>query len=98
MFSRSFVDIRAGVRGTDGRLAVLNPFVPQLGHRLAVRTLRGAGSSTCRAGELRLPARRFVAAVRDGSAVPTAPATPSPTWRSSTTSTGRRHGPTPATL
>ena len=72
MFSRSFVDIRAGVRGTDGRLAVLNPFVPQLGHRLAVRTTEGRRvEHLSRRPSYDFQLDAFVAAVRAGSAVPT---------------------------
>ena len=64
----------ARVRGDRGTLSVLNPIGPQIYHRLTVRTpgrtyserLRGDASYTYQL-------RAFVAAVRDGTPVPTGP-------------------------
>jgi predicted dehydrogenase len=74
LFSAWLVRASARVEASSGRLAVLNPFMPQMFHRLRVvtpagtRTERVAGAPTY---DCQL--RAFVAAVRDGAAVPTGP-------------------------
>lgn len=75
LLSRWLLRPTAMVQGTEGRLHVLNPFAPQFYHRVRVRTRSGsrtekvAGSPTY---DYQL--RAFVAAVRDGTPVPTGPA------------------------
>ncbi|HYR96065.1 MAG TPA: Gfo/Idh/MocA family oxidoreductase [Candidatus Binatus sp.] len=75
LFSAWLLRASATVQGSEGRLAVLNPFLPQIFHRLRVvnaagrRVERVAGAATY---DCQL--RAFVAAVRDGATVPTGPA------------------------
>ena len=72
MLSARLIDVSARVEGTRGRLRILNPWMPQLFHRLRVETpngsrserLGGPGSYTCQL-------KAFVRAVRDGAPVPT---------------------------
>ena len=71
MMSRRLLDASARVEGTRGRMRILNPWMPQLFHRLRVETERGArserspgpGSYTCQL-------RAFVRAVREGAPAP----------------------------
>jgi len=75
LFSAWLLRVSAAVRGDAGELSVLNPVVPHLYHRLRVRTKDGTRVE-------RLPGdatythqlRAFVAAVREGTPVPTDPA------------------------
>jgi predicted dehydrogenase len=65
----------ASVEGRAGRLRVLNPFLPQVFHRL--RVVSGAGRRTERVagpGSYDAQLRAFVAAVHDGAPIPTGPA------------------------
>jgi predicted dehydrogenase len=74
LFSAWLVRASASVQGSAGRMTVLNPFVPQLYHRLRVvnaagtRVERVAGPPTY---DCQL--RAFVRAVREGASVPTPP-------------------------
>ena len=74
LFSAWVVRASASVQGSAGRITVLNPFVPQLYHRLRVvnaggtRVERVAGAPTY---DCQL--RAFVSAVRDRTPVPTTP-------------------------
>lgn len=74
LFSRWLLRASARVEGSDGRLLVLNPYLPQFYHRLRVvtsgtsRTERVAGAATY---DYQL--RAFVAAVRQGVPIPTDP-------------------------
>ncbi|MBI1813431.1 MAG: Gfo/Idh/MocA family oxidoreductase [Deltaproteobacteria bacterium] len=72
LFSAALLRIRALVRGDRGELRVINPVAPHLWHRLSVRTERGTTSERV-AGDATYThqLRAFVAAVRDGTAVPT---------------------------
>jgi predicted dehydrogenase len=74
LFSPILLRASARVRGDRGDLAVLNPIAPQFFHRLSVRTdrstrherIHGDATYTCQL-------RAFVAAVREGGALPTSP-------------------------
>ena len=74
LFSAWVVRASASVEGSAGRITVLNPFVPQLYHRL--RLVNAAGT---RVEHIAGPPtydcqlRAFVSAVRDRTAVPTTP-------------------------
>ncbi len=72
LFSAALLRIRALVRGDRGEMRVINPIAPHLWHRLTVRTERGTTSERV-AGDATYThqLRAFVAAVRDGAAVPT---------------------------
>jgi predicted dehydrogenase len=64
-----------GIEGSRGRIAVLNPIAPQFFHRLRVSTPeRTRGERVAGAPSYDCQLRAFVAAVRDGTAVPTHPA------------------------
>lgn len=65
----------ARVEGTKGVMSVLNPFLPQLFHRLRVRTPAGSRVEQVYGAPTYLAQlRAFVAAVRSGAPVPTGPA------------------------
>jgi predicted dehydrogenase len=74
LFSTWLVRASASVDGSEGRLSVLNPIAPQLFHRLRV-----TGRSGTRMERVPGPPtydcqlRAFVAAVREGTPVPTGP-------------------------
>ena len=75
LFSAWVLRASATVEGSDGRLAVLNPFVPQLFHR--VRVVSGARRRVERVpgpATYDCQLRAFVGAVRDRKPVPTGPA------------------------
>jgi predicted dehydrogenase len=75
LLSAWLVRASARVDGSEGRVGILNPVMPQLFHRLRVvspagrRTEQIAGAPTY---DCQL--RAFVAAVRDGAPIPTGPA------------------------
>jgi predicted dehydrogenase len=75
LLSAWLVRATARVEGTDGVVSVLNPVLPQLYHRLRVVTPAGRRSERV-AGAPTYDAqlRAFVAAVRDGTPIPTGPA------------------------
>jgi predicted dehydrogenase len=74
LLSPVLVRISARVRGDRGELAVLNPVVPHLFHRLTVRTPAGKRSERLRGDATYThQLRAFVAAVRGGPPVPTDP-------------------------
>jgi predicted dehydrogenase len=63
------------VQGTEGQLRVLNPYAPQFYHRVSVRTRGGSRTEkVAGAPTYEYQLRAFVAAVRDGTPVPTGPA------------------------
>jgi predicted dehydrogenase len=72
MLSRRLLDVSARVEGTRGRMRILNPWMPQLFHRLHVETERGSrseqspgpGSYTCQLAA-------FLRAVRGTAPAPT---------------------------
>jgi predicted dehydrogenase len=72
MLSRRLLDVSARVEGTRGRLGILNPWMPQLFHRLRVETERGARSERC-PGPATYTAQldAFVRVVRGGEPGPT---------------------------
>jgi predicted dehydrogenase len=72
LFSAQLLAMSARVEGTLGRMDVINPVVPQLWHRLSVRTAEGRRSErvpgdASYTGQL----RAFVRWVREGVAMPT---------------------------
>src|SRR5437867_2811861 len=74
LLSAWLVRAAASVQGSHGRIGILNPFMPQLYHRL--RLVNAAGSRVERvagAATYDCQLRAFVAAVRDGAPVPTGP-------------------------
>ncbi|HJQ83025.1 MAG TPA: Gfo/Idh/MocA family oxidoreductase, partial [Candidatus Binatia bacterium] len=74
LFSAWVVRASARVVGSAGQIAVLNPFVPQIYHRLRTVTPRGSRvERVAGAPTYDCQLRAFVAAVRDGAAVPTGP-------------------------
>jgi predicted dehydrogenase len=67
--------IGARVIGTEGRITVLNFVAPQFLHRLRVKTPAGARSERVAGSpSYDYQLRAFVAAVRDGTPIPTGPA------------------------
>jgi predicted dehydrogenase len=74
MWSWSVLRLMARVEGSDGTMSVLNPFSPQHGHVLTVRSRRGRRWEKV-AGEPTYvhQLRAFVAAVRDGTPTLTPP-------------------------
>jgi predicted dehydrogenase len=69
--------VRASARvdGSGGRVGVLNFIAPQYFHRLRVKTAAGARTErVSRTASYEYQLRAFVAAVREGAAVPTGPA------------------------
>jgi predicted dehydrogenase len=72
MLSRRLVDVSGRVEGTRGRMRILNPFMPQLFHRLRVDSpggtrrerVPGPGTYTCQL-------RAFVRKVVEGALAPT---------------------------
>ncbi len=74
LFSAALVRVRARVRGDRGELSVFNPIVPQVWHRLTLRTETGTQREHVRADSTYThQLRAFVAAVRDGAPFPTNP-------------------------
>ena len=75
LLAAEVIRITARVRGTQGSLWVLNPIAPQFFHRLRVVTPAGTRAERV-AGEASYDCqlRAFVAAVRQGTPVPTHPA------------------------
>jgi len=72
MLSRRLLDVSARVEGTRGRMRILNPWMPQLFHRLRVETPQGARSEQSPGpGTYSCQLEAFVRAVRDGAPVPT---------------------------
>jgi predicted dehydrogenase len=72
----SLVLLRASarVRGDTGQMAVLNPIAPHFYHRLTVRTSKGTRRERVRGDATYThQLRAFVAAVRNGTPVPTGP-------------------------
>jgi predicted dehydrogenase len=75
LLSRWLVRASARVEGTGGRLQVLNPIAPQFFHRLRVLTPAGTRTEkVAGAATYDYQLRAFVAAVREGTPVPTDPA------------------------
>jgi predicted dehydrogenase len=82
MLSRRVVDVSGRVEGTQGRMRILNPFMPQLFHRLRVETSHGSrseriggpGTYTCQLEALRASCART-------RPCPPTSTTPSRTWR-----------------
>ncbi|MEZ4216879.1 MAG: Gfo/Idh/MocA family oxidoreductase [Myxococcota bacterium] len=72
MWSARLLDLSARVVGSEGELRFLNPVMPQLLHRLRVRTRSGTRTERA-AGEPTYTAqlRAFVRAVDEGAAIPT---------------------------
>ena len=72
MFSSAVFRLRASVVGEDGELRVFNPVVPQLFHRLSLRTPSGSKSEKVR-GDATYTSqlRAFAAHVRGGERMPT---------------------------
>jgi predicted dehydrogenase len=72
MLSRRLLDASARVEGTRGRLRILNPWMPQLFHRLRVETERGSRSERC-PGPATYTAQlaAFARVVRGGAPAPT---------------------------
>jgi predicted dehydrogenase len=72
LFSRTLLRVHLEARGTEGSMRVFNPILPQLYHRVTVRTAAGRsvervpgdGTYTCQL-------RAFVRTVRGGPACPT---------------------------
>ncbi len=74
LFSRTLLRASARVRGDRGELAVLNPIVPHLFHRLSVRTAAGVRRERVKGdATYTLQLCAFVAAIRDGTPIPTGP-------------------------
>ncbi|MEN8181091.1 MAG: Gfo/Idh/MocA family oxidoreductase [Myxococcota bacterium] len=72
LFSTALLRLEARVRGDAGELRVTNPFLPQLYHRLRVRTPRGTRTEVLRGdASYTHQLRSFVKAVRAGAALPT---------------------------
>ena len=75
LLSWSVVRASASVVGSAGRLSVLNPWLPQLYHRLRLVTTSGARTERVFGpASYDCQLRAFVAAVREGKPVPTSPA------------------------
>jgi predicted dehydrogenase len=75
LFSAALLRAAARVVGSAGRIDVVNPIAPQLFHRLRVRTPAGTRREHVAGGtSYECQLRAFVAAVREGSPVPTGPA------------------------
>jgi predicted dehydrogenase len=75
LLSRWLLRPTAHVQGTEGRLRVLNPFAPQFYHRVRVQTRSGSRTEkVAGAATYDYQLRAFIAAVRDGTPVPTGPA------------------------
>lgn len=75
LFSASLLKLQAIVRGDAGELRVFNPFVPHFAHRITVRTRTGTHRERVRGdATYSHQLRAFVAAVRDGTPIPTDPA------------------------
>ena len=75
LLSRWLLRPTASVQGTEGYLKVLNPFAPQFYHRVRVRTRAGSRTEkVAGAATYDYQLRAFVAAVREGTPVPTNPA------------------------
>ncbi|MBX3025529.1 Gfo/Idh/MocA family oxidoreductase [bacterium] len=74
LFSLRLLKVEAIVRGDRGEMRVFNPYLPQLYHRLSLRTAAGRTSERV-AGDATYThqLRAFVAAVRDGTPTPTDP-------------------------
>jgi predicted dehydrogenase len=72
MLSRRVLDASARVEGTRGRMRILNPWMPQLFHRLRVETQKSSRSERV-AGPATYTCQleAFVRAVREGAPVPT---------------------------
>jgi predicted dehydrogenase len=71
----TFLSIRARVVGSEGRIDVLNFVLPHLLHRLRVKTPAGSRSERVAGSpSYDYQLRAFVAAVRNGTAIPTGPA------------------------
>ena len=72
MLSRRVLDASARVEGTQGRMRILNPWMPQLFHRLRVETQKGSRNERV-AGPATYTCQleAFVRAVREGAPVPT---------------------------
>ncbi len=74
LFSVTLLRASALVKGDAGRLSVVNPIAPQFFHRLSVQTSAGTRSERLRSDPTYThQLRAFVAAVREGAAVPTGP-------------------------
>jgi predicted dehydrogenase len=72
MLSRRLLDASARVEGTRGRMRILNPWMPQLFHRLRVETAQGSRSERCPGpATYTCQLDAFARAVRDGASVPT---------------------------
>lgn len=74
LFSWRLLAVSALVRGDRGEMRVLNPVLPQLFHRLTVRTERGHRSERLAGGATYThQLRAFVDHVRNGTPIPTGP-------------------------
>lgn len=74
LFSATLLRVSAHVHGDDGELSILNPYLPQLPHRLRIRTKNGTSDErfpgdTTYTHQL----RAFAAHVRDGAPILTGP-------------------------
>lgn len=74
LFSWRLLAVSAVVRGDQGEMRVLNPVLPQLFHRLTVRTPRGHRSERLSGDSTYThQLRAFVDHVRNGTPIPTGP-------------------------
>jgi predicted dehydrogenase len=72
MLSRRLLDVSARVEGTRGRLRILNPWMPQLFHRLRVETPAGSRSERCPGpATYTCQLEAFARTVRGGALAPT---------------------------
>jgi predicted dehydrogenase len=75
LLAPSFLRINARIVGADGQIDVLNFVAPQFFHRLRVRTRAGKRTERVTGSpSYDYQLRAFVAAVRNGTAIPTGPA------------------------